>query len=416
MTTYINNWWSNHSASCGGLGFSTCFLSLHELGTYDCTGVKPGACPAPDPTSENITAQDYYVLYNIYAVNQVFYSLYMAAGNANTLASETVGAIVKLINPVVKPKNMIIDDILAALTAGLGIMHPSHDFIGRLMRATQQSPGVGRALLPTGTVEAEVDQWASIANEVGTLVQQYQGIVASCIPLINNDITTFLIFTSTGAFSTMPLPDLSSESNLFIKALTTYIIGAALTANNFVITRAIDTDINALQLNTTDGLAFDPGCGHGYDEDGMCGPYWYDQNAHVTYALNNNGDGKSRTNYGPLLKTMFGNWTTGDLIFGGAARCAASGGPHGSLAQTVVAADGTITLDCLSMVKICTWDVNSMEADHEYTDCPSQSGFAVDGCSGRCGDSEGTMFDVNVPNAYIGGFIQAGGNYCVCND
>ncbi|KAL8713830.1 MAG: hypothetical protein Q9225_006680, partial [Loekoesia sp. 1 TL-2023] len=103
--------------------------------------------------------------------------------------------------------------------------------------------------------------------------------------------------------------------------------------------------------------------------------------------------------YHDQMETMFGNWTTGDLIFGGAARCAAAGGlKGGSLATTVINANAgnAISFDCLSSAQICTFNPDSLDVDKEFTDCPSQPDYVAKGCSGgNCGDSEGTTLEVN---------------------
>jgi len=412
MTAYTQNWWKAHQASCGSIPFSTCFLDTLKLGTHDCTGVKPGACPAPDPNANNITARDFYILYNIYAINQVFNSLYLAIGNANTLASETVGAIVTLLDPP-QATNIALSDVLTALGAGLGLISGLEGIAGLILRVSNQIPGIAKYLFPVGTTQDQVNQWASISNQVGTVVQQFQGSVSQIIPTINNDVTNFIAFASTGGFSVTPLPDLSNESNALLKGLTTFIVGKALESSNIHIGRAVDTDVNALQLNSSDTISYDTGCGKGYDAAGICGPFWFDHKNAVTYSLNNYNH--MPTNYHNVMETLFANWTTGDLLFGGAARCAAQGGPKGSLAQTVLGANGQVTIDCLSSAKICTWDVNSLYVDHEFTDCPSQPGYVANGCSGTCGNSDGATASVNVPNGYLGAYLLGSNMACVCN-
>ena len=428
MTQYTKDWWTKNSPDCAGLGFSTCFLGKHNLGTHDCTGMRPGACPTPDPPSDG-TAQDWYILYNIYSINQVFNSLYTAIGNANTLASESVGAIVTLLDPP-KTTNVLLNDLLTALNAGLGLIPgPESQIVQLILHTAQQLPGIAKYLFPVGTAQTQIDQWASLANEVGTLVKDYQGNISQIIPAVNNDIDNFIAFASTGSFSTFPPPDAAVESDALLKGqskmqffklvadlhaqgLHTYIIGQALGQNNIQIARAIDTDINELQLNSSDNLAYDTGCGKGYDANGICSAFWFDRKAKVTYSLNNYKS--MATNYHNQLSAMFGNWTSGDLLFGGAARCAASGGLKGTLAQTVIGNKGVVTPDCLSSGKICTWDVNSLEVDHEFTDCPSQPNYVTAGCTGRCGNSDGSS-NANVPNGYIGGYLQNAFITCVCN-
>ena len=415
MTAYTKSWWSRNSAKCGaGANFSTCFWELHNLGTTDCTGVKPGACPVPRPTG--FTAQDWYIAYNIYAINQVFYSLYMAIGNANTLASETVGAIVALLDPP-KNTNVFVNDLLTALAAGVGILPggtPIRDFLVRV--ANQPSP-VGKYLFPVGTAQSQVTQWSSIANQLGTVAQWYQSNVSEIIPVVNNNVDNFIDFASTGLFSVNPLPDLSDESDNLLKGLTTYIVSLALTANNVVVGRAVDTDVAQLQQNSSDNLAFNTGCGSGYDSNGICSAYWFDSKTKTTYSLDNLGD--IFYDFHDTMGTLFDNWTTGDLLFTGAARCLAQGGTKpGGLATTVINSAGNVSVDCLSNIKICTWDMNSLDVEHEFTDCPSQTDYIVKGCGNRngCENADGALMDVTVPHGYLGAYLQdSNGNTCVCN-
>lgn len=200
-------------------------------------------------------------------------------------------------------------------------------------------------------------------------------------------------------------------ANVHLLGLHTYIISQALAQNNIQITRAVDTDVHELQTNSSNDLAFDTGCTNDYDAAGICGGYWFDSKAKITYSLDNYHD--MSTQYHDTLEAIFGNWTTGELLFGGAARCAASGGAKETLAQTIVGGNGVITSDCLSNGKICTWDVTSDTSTGEFTDCPAQPGYFVDGCAGgRCGNS-GDMAAINVPNAYLGGNLFT--DTCVCN-
>ena len=413
MSNYTNTWWANNNAKCGGetANFSTCFWELHNLGTRDCTGVTPGACPEPD--NSGLSAQDWYIAYNIYAINQVFTSLWTAIGNANTLAAETVGAIVALIDPPLK-ENLATDDILTAISASINIILPVGTLFQRhFIALTQQTPPVSKYLFPVGTTESQITQWESIQQELAIIVENYQSNVSQIIPTINNNEDIFVTFAESGAFSVNPLPNLSNESDKLLLGLNTFIISKAFQANNLIVGQGTDTDINQLVSNTSSqgGLAYDTGCdGNGYSSEGLCGPFYYDPTIGNTFSLDNLGD--MRTNYTNQLDIVLGNWTTGDMLFGGAYRCQNDGGVQGSLATTVIQTNGNITLDCLSDLKVCEWNLASLGSDNEFTDCPTQAGYVVNGCRG-C--SEGS-FDVNVPNAYLGMYlVNPNENDCVCN-
>ena len=411
MSNYTNTWWANNNAKCGGetANFSTCFWELHNLGTRDCTSVTPGACPEPD--NLQLSARDWYIAYNIYAINQVFTSLYMAIGNANTLAGETVGAIVALIDPPLK-ENLLVDDLLTAVSATINIILPVGTLFQRhFIALTQQTPPVSKYLFPIGTTQSQITQWSSIQQELAMVVENYQSNVSQIIPTINNNEDIFVTFAESGAFSVNPLPNLANESDKLLLGLNTFIISKAFQANNLILGQATDTDLNQLVANSSGSLAYDTGCaGNGYNSQGLCGPFYYDPSIGDTFALDNLGD--MRTNYTKQLEIVFGNWTTGDMLFGGAFRCQNNGGVQGSLATTVIQTNGNITLDCLSDIKVCEWNLGSLDADSEFTDCPTQAGYAVNGCKG-CPDGS---LDINVPNAYVGAYLVNPGEMdCVCN-
>ena len=413
MSNYTNTWWANNNAKCGGetANFSTCFWELHDLGTRDCTSVTPGACPEPD--NSGLSAQDWYIAYNIYAINQVFLSLWTAIGNANTLAAETVGAIVALIDPPLK-ENLMTDDILTALSATINIILPVGTLFQRhFIALTQQTPPVSKFLFPIGTTESQITQWESIQQELAIIVGYYQSNVSQIIPTINNNEDIFVTFAESGSFSVNPLPNLANESDNLLLGLNTFIISKAFQANNLIVGQSTDTDINQLVANTSSqgGLAYDTGCdGNGYNSEGLCGPFYFDPTIGDTFSLDNLGD--MRTNYTKQLQIVLGNWTTGDMLFGGAYRCQNDGGIQGSLASTVIKTNGNITLDCLSDIKVCEWNLASLDADSEFTDCPTQAGYVVNGCVGCSDDS----LAINVPNGYIGAYlVNPGEQDCVCN-
>ncbi|KAK3166717.1 hypothetical protein OEA41_009842 [Lepraria neglecta] len=372
---------------------------------------NPGGVNGIDPSCWDTL--DWYIAYNIYAINQVFNSLYMAIGNANTLAGEKVGAIVAFLDPPQK-SSVLTNDILTAISACINIILPVGTLFQRhFIALTQQSPPVSKFLFPVGTVQSQLTQWSAIQQELSQIVQAYQTNVSQIIPTIVNDIDLFVTFAESGAFSVNPLPDMSGESDKLLIGLQTYVISKALQANNVVIGQSTNTDINQLVANSTDQLAFDTGCpGMGYNNMGMCGPFYFDNITGNSFSLDDLGD--MRKNYTNELSIVLGNWTTGDMLFGGAYRCQNEGGVKGSLANTVISTNGNVSLDCLSDIQVCEWNLGSLDVDKEFTNCPSQIGYVVNGCGGGgCGEDG---IDVNVPNGYLGRYLVNPNSLdCVCN-
>ncbi|MCJ1277946.1 hypothetical protein MMC21_005760 [Puttea exsequens] len=359
---------------------------------------------------KNFTAQDFYLAYNLYGINQVFNSFWRGIGNANTLASENIGAIVTLLNPP-KKASMLLSELLTALASGLQFINVVSlaGMLKAVVVANQQSPQVFKNIMPTGTLETQVTQISELASSLSGLVQQYQSNIADTLGLIVGDIDTFLNFASTGQFQVNPLPDISSASDQLLVGLQTYVISRALSANNVIITRANATNIHAL-ASEEGGLAYTTGCEGGYDEGGFCGPFWYDNTSDTTYSLDNLGD--MGTDYYSKMQQIFSNWTTPELLLGGAAKCNALGGSKGELEKHLV--QGTsINTACLSNAQVCTWDLDSLDVDHEFADCPSQRGYISNGCDGECNGG----YTVNVPKGYIGQYLTDPPVLgCVCND
>ena len=152
MTSYVQDWWAQYRYQCDGEPFSSCFFSLNDQSSTDCTGVRPGACPRPLP--EQFGPHDFYIAYSLYGINQVFSSLYTAIGNANELASESIGAIVALLDPPAQ-SHLFLNDILTALTVGIQALFPgaANSLNKVIVKMTQQQPMVGKQLFPVGTVK-----------------------------------------------------------------------------------------------------------------------------------------------------------------------------------------------------------------------------------------------------------------------
>jgi hypothetical protein len=412
MTQYTQTWYAAHKDICDTpSNFSSCFWEIQALSSMDCTAIEPSACSFP--MSKNFTAKDFYIAYNIYGINQVFNSYWRGMGNANGLAAERVGAIVELLDPP-KRSSVLVNEILIALAAGLQFLNVLSvaGVIKAIVVANQQSPQVFRNLMKVGTTQTQVAQMSDLSNSVSDVVQQYQQNIARSLPPMVNDVNTFISLAGTGQFQVNPLPDISSASDELLVGLQTYVISRALTANNIIITRANATDIHSMATTTDGGLAYTTGCEGGYDHHNVCGPFWYDKSTNTTYSLNNLGS--MGDSYASLFQQIFSNWTTPELLLRGAAECAALGGSKGQIDQYFV--QGT-TFDpaCLSNTQMCSWNLNSLDVDHEFADCPTQNGYLVNGCTGHngCGGEDS---GVNVPSGYIGLYLtNPPTSECVCN-
>ena len=395
MSQYTYNWWTNNEKICGTpSNFSACFWDRHGLSSIDCTGIQPSTCVFP--TNTNFTAQDYYIAYNIFGINQVFNSYWQGMENANTIAAENIGTIVQLLDPP-KKTNVHLNEVLLALATSLQFLNVVSlaGLVKGIVIANQQSPQVFRNLVPVGTTETQIAQMVDLSSSLGDIVQQYQQNIADSIPLIVNDVTTFVNFASTGQFQVNPLPNIAVASDQLLTGLQTFVVSRALTANNVIITRANNTDIADLAAGANNGLSYTTGCESGYDSNNFCGPFWYDNTTNTTYSLDSLRDMKN--DFSSIRQQIFSNWTTPESLYRGAAECHDLGGSNGQLDQYLILGN-TINTACLSNTQVCTWDSTSLDEDHEFADCPSQAGYLVNGC---IGEDDG----VNVPNGYIGQYL-----------
>ena len=326
----------------------------------DCVSISSGTCPPPSWIQfkdHNISVRDFYVAYNIYAVWTFFNSYWSAIGNARSAATDSVAAIVELLNPP-KTNNAELSNINLALAIGLtfvkieGFVSPVVDaLVGVVVNAARQAPQVARYLFPGPPGDTKFLQLGQISNQMGTLTVNLQNSVAQALSVIQNDTTTFLSFTGTGAFSNNPVVSMSQQSNSLLTALNTYVISLCLQANNWQISRAIDTDVNALMANGTKLTWNIPDCGKGYNDKSVCGAYYWNKTADVSYTLTNTDD--MFQNPAPIMQQFFGNWTTPELLFDGALQCQMQ---KGTSQPEINPQGGDITASpCLSSVKICTW-------------------------------------------------------------
>ena len=110
-------------------------------------------------------------------------------------------------------------------------------------------------------------------------------------------------------------------------------------------------------------------------------------------------------NYTDALESLFNQGiTTPQLLFMNSQFCAdAAGSTQGNAPGTSLSTStGVWNTECISNMKICTWDVVNLGVFNEYTDCDRESAFAME----ECGDGEGIV-QVTVPASYIGPYLTS---------
>ncbi|KAG6989892.1 hypothetical protein G7Y79_00061g092790 [Physcia stellaris] len=422
VTGYLQDWVAFNKGKCDDedMGFADCFLYLEVGGGANCTSFTGRSqCPSPDSKTflgRPNSAQAYYVAFNIWNIQNWFFTYYMAVTGANGLAADSVGTIARTLN-LPEPKAFPILDILAGLAFAFGLLSPSGyaaalPKLGQrieglaaqapgeyLLRAIQNSPTLSRVLLDHKGLDDSNLQISALSSDLARIVSQLQTNIQNTIVLVMSNYSTFFDFVEDGFFSTQ-IDNLNTVTQNVTLSLNTYIVSQALQDDDVIITRALNTDVNELQLNGS-AYQYDTGCGYGYDEWGMCGCWWYDSTNRISYGLESKKD--MLNNYTDALESLFNQGiTTPELLFMNSQFCADSAGStQGNAPGTSLSTDtGVWNTECISNMKICTWDTVNLGVENEYTDCERDSAFAMEGCGAAL-----EVVQAVVPASYIGQYL-----------
>ena len=424
VTGYVQDWVAFNQQECDNedMGFADCFLYIEIGAGSNCTSFT-GRSQCPSPDSRNFVdrtngAQAYYVAFNIWNIQNWFFTYYTAVTGANGLAADSVDTITRTLNLPI-PKSFPILDLLAGLAYAFGLLSPSGyaavlPKLGEkieglaaqapgeyLLRAVQNSPTLSRNMIDKGDLTDSDVQVAELSSGLARIVAQLQTNIQNAVVMVMSNYSLFFDFVDDGFFSTQ-IENLNTITQNVTLALNTYVVSQALQNDQVIITRALNTDVNELQLNGS-AVQYDTGCGHGYDEWGMCGNWWYDSTNRISYGLESMKD--MLNNYTDPLESLFNQGiTTPELLFMNSQFCAdASGSTQGNAPGTALSTStGIWNTECISNMKICTWDLVNLGVFNEYTDCDRESAFAMD----ECGDGEGVV-QVTVPASYIGPYLTS---------
>ncbi|KAL8950011.1 MAG: hypothetical protein Q9222_003920 [Ikaeria aurantiellina] len=421
VTGYLEDWIVFNKQKCDDedMGFADCFLYLEVGAGANCTAFTGRSqCPSPDSrtfSSHVHGAQAYYVAFNIWNIQNWFFTYYMAIGGANGLTSDNIDTIARTLN-LPPPKKFPILDLLAGLAWAFGLISPSGyaaalPKIGTkitglaaqapgeyLLRAIQNAPTLSRNLMDSGSLGDSEVQVAALNSDLARIVSQLENNVQNSLVQVMSNFSLFFDFVEDGFFSTQ-IENLNTITQNVTLSLNTYIVSQALQDDDVIITRALNTDINELQANGS-AYQYDTGC-YGYDEWGMCGNWWYDSKNRISYGLESKKN--MLNNYTDPLESLFNQGiTTPELLFLNSQLCAdAAGSTQGSAPGTSLT-KGLWDTECISNMEICTWDTVNLGVEHEYTDCRREEAFAME----ECGAGEG-LVQVTVPASYIGPYLTS---------
>lgn len=408
LPDYLLHWWSANSAKCASknVQFAECFYALEtKYAPSDCAQLNnDAACTQPiwnDFKNTTNGIQNFYVAWNLWNTAGFFLDMWTAIGAAEASSQAGLAAIIAQLDPP-KKENVVLNDVLYALTFGLSLYSEGSLIMKALLRSAPQTSTLLGKLYPKGTVDGQYQDWTEVSKNVGKATDAFRASVASGLPLIQNDINAFISW-SQGSGLSGDRPPLQGLTASMTQSLNTFAIANIISALGLVVSRAPDTDVHALQTNGSQ-LNWDTGCSGGYT-NGVCDTFFWD--GKDTYALidpqhmvKNFHDDLTKFFTPPSDGGL--SLTTGQLLFSGAQHCYETTGTNGGVPPTLDAKDPS-QITCLSNVQVCTWDRSNFGPfDRSCANLPSNKavlpGFGVSGCIGQTGD----VTSEDVPHAYLG--------------
>ncbi|KAI9842485.1 MAG: hypothetical protein M1838_003100 [Thelocarpon superellum] len=388
MSSWVLDWYNSHTCHPTE-PFSTCFLRLNHAPDVDCTVINSQSCGAT--ISDNIdNPQVFYVLHNIYAINNFFNSWQSATAQAFGDSSDTINSIVQLIDPPVD-SNVMLQNVLtyvlfavALIPGPISIIAGEAEIGVQLAIATAgtlslTTPGLFKYVFPKTTDDTRPVLISQLSQSLESLKNGITGRLQPILSVAESNVTSFIQMAAGGTFSTHPPPALDSQVGALRTVFNTFVVSSALNASQYTGVQALNTNVQQLATNGT-ALSYDISCDTYEKPYNICNAWWYDDVNDRTWTLI---DGKNvRNNPYKILSSVFANgWTSGAALFENAAFCKSSGHQPSDVEFSVD--QGMFSLQCVSQLSTCTWDptchaqaLGYKPGTCEFTDCPTMPGFA----------------------------------------
>ncbi|KAK1985870.1 hypothetical protein LZ30DRAFT_707312 [Colletotrichum cereale] len=401
MNNHLNDWWSKNSARCNSTnrGFAQCYLDTAGLITWSCDFIAMNGCTPPPSgrADEYASYHEFYVIWNIYAINLFFTNYHAALLQGQAAAIGAVAEIVKVVAPPVtkNPKTPIFAPIFGATLAQFAALGPllgssigASIIFASLIGTIGQTAGVYNALFP----KTDVNQvsWEQLSATLSDNVNEYQKNVGVALTKIQTDFNLFYELTSTGAFSQRLSNNLPANTDFMYHNLLKWTFNQALQQNDYFAVKNPGVDPRKVPIDPYDCSKL--------DGSGTCGPIWYD--GMDSYGLTRASDiGMDRME--EILDVAFAkNWTTPKELYIDAQSCR---GKNASEAFDVT----DLSLSCVSNIPVCefNFDYNPYEEviyhtnPTQFVNCPNQEGWGV---------PPYWSTDVGVPLTYLGPFLMSG--------
>ena len=316
--------------------------------------------------------------------------MWNAAEDATLLADLHAGEIVDAIKSDMPhdealPGDTSLGALLSLLSAGLAFINFPAGGAGSKVFSTaiQQAPGVGKALMTTGSLGSKVTPLDQIESSLGEILSQLQINLANTLYATQTDFLSFISHASNGSFIAN-VASLNASTAGLTRQMKTYIVSQALQSHNIIITVARNPNIYGLSQKTfsqpENGTmlpqnSWHVNCQDPPDEHGVCDNWWLDNMTNDSYALFKLDD--MEHNYYGLMETIFGaGWTTGAELFIGADDCANTAlrldvgrfDLEGSYFPGIDPTD--FESRCYSNLRVCDWnqtnDLNNRDAEEFY--------------------------------------------------
>ncbi|KAK0369637.1 hypothetical protein CPAR01_08061 [Colletotrichum paranaense] len=393
VSDYITKWLAENGtkADCDNLGFAQCFLAFNGYGGRTCDTLTRDTCAAFETAGVDAaysSPQQFYTLWNIYAISQFFNQFSEALWNGHTLAADTIGDIVATVSPSTDPE--VPSNLLWTSISGGFWMAAVGAFANPLLAgvATGMAVVTGMSSFFMSSVAGSSNSRFITLGEIGSslaqLIIDYQGSLEGALKELQGNSTLFLAATEPGGFSQRAVTSLNLQSTELYHDLQLYILSLSLKANGIVSTRS--TGVNALDYAPdTNGAVSCPGLGPA----GNCYQFWIDPDTGDSYALHNPKDWKN--DYVDVLNKIHDkNWANLSEIF----KVEDCQGKDPSF-------DGKTKVTCLASHGFCEWDyvdqdtvTKSRTANKQFTNCDNDKSWGT-----LCDWMNGGLV---MPEAYLG--------------
>ena len=258
------------------------------------------------------------------------------------------------VDPVQKT-NLLLNDLLSALSAGLsfvaapelsGVVATAAD---ALVKALQSAPSVAKAIWPEGTADSQSEQLAKLDSFLSQLDQNFTTQITNGLYIIMSDVPSFNGFASSGQFSGPNNLSLPTESESLALGLRTFILTSAMSANKW---SAYSSD----DVTMADVASSVSGYDCTFDANNICtksdgGPaIFYSNSTARAYSLILEGAGPDPATFMNDILSM--DWSNLELLFDGAYNCSMAQGGSG-IGKPLNFFNGTaVNLACMSQLPI----------------------------------------------------------------